>query len=889
MAVDTVIIKITGDSKDIEKTIAKLERVGKVDKQNAKSFKKSSKQFQDQQTKNISSVDKLAKQALSLGPILLGAFAIGSLTSFVKELSGTAVQMEAFEKRAKVVFGNSVKFVEDFAKENAKNLGLSENAFIGAAAAVGDILVPLGLSRDRAAEMSAEAVKLGSALREFTGDQRSAAEISEVVAKSFTGEVEGLKGLGVVINQNDKDFKALVKTKIVTLGLTEQQAKAEAIFETVLAKSSDALSSFETNTDSAARQQAIFDANTEELIESLAVGYLPILTASLKAINSLSESTQDLAKELIKENEAFEKQEKEVTTLVSRYEELTTQTDLNSDEQEELRNIIEDLAERVPQAATEFDKYGNALDINTEKVIANLKQQENILRLRNAETIKEIREEIEGFTKDVTENTRVLNKGFVTTTTFSKTQKVLIEDIELTASEIRKLRNENILLNADSAELLLTLEGLGIELTELEKEFIDAALGTNRFKEAVEETTEATADQVRNVFFLKNAISALQKEQQAQATTLGRVAQITKEIIPLQAELNRLLGKESSKEADAALQRRIDLLSLFQDEVIKTTSLIEAQIAQQIALNAEAVEEEEEFAAEGADFRIAQFQKTMDGRRQALEIELRQEKISQEEFNESIAELDKEAADNKIKQAQRAAEVGAAISNAAFNLLLAQQDKKLQLLDNETTIEIRNLQERRDENLITEEEFAEKREQIEKEAEEERRRLLRKRAELAKTAALIDATINTAIAVTKALETSVPFAALVAALGAAEIAVIASQPIPEFHEGKKPELKEGEIFAKVLKTESVIPPEQSKKYKGVIDSMIDGNLEKYVFEKYTLPMIKSASNTSTSTPFNDMNLWNEQRRQSKLLNRSNQLTERMLGMMDRGNAWRTWR
>lgn len=742
MAVDKVVIEIVGDTKDIDSTIKKLEKVGKVDRKNAKSFKKSSKEFQKEQQKNVQSVDKLSNQVSSFGRILLGAFTVTALFSFGKQLFKTAVQMEAFEKRAKTVFGSSIGIIERFAKENARNLGLTETAFKGAAAAIGDILVPLGLSRKRAAEMSTEAVKLGAALKEFSGDQRTAAEISQVVAKSFTGELEGLKGLGVVVNQNDKDFKALVKTKIVNLGLTEQQAKAETIFETVIAKSTDALAQFENNTDSLARQQAILNAESEQLTETLAELLTPALLSSVTALNELTSGFNVVAK------------------------------------------------------------------------------------------------------ADVSFLTKIF--------ALSGNLGSLVE----------------IALAAAKADL------------ELAKAAEAAA-------EATEEINEQEIERIRNVFFLKNEIDALRKEQAAQGTELIRVAEINKELIPLQKELNKLMGKESKdaiKDGNEALQRRIDLLSLFQDEVKETISQIDAQIAQQQALS-EVTEEEEDAIRTGTEFRVAEFQKSLDGRRQALEIELANEEIDQELFNIKIAQLDEEAADNKIKEAQRAADAVGAIANASFNLLIGLQDRKLQLLENETTLEIRELQERRDQNLITEEEFEEKKRAILKETDDKRRELLTKRAKLQKTAAIIEATINTAVAVTEVIAQPI-LAALIAVLGAAEIATIAAQPIPEFHTGKKSELKEGELYAKILKSESVIPPEQSKKYKGAIDSMIDKKFENYIFHEYMLPMIKGMGKKEISEPYNDIMLWNNQKRQILLTRETNKL---LRGLQPNGNPWRSWR
>ena len=88
MALETVVIKIKGDSKDLKKTINQLEKVGKVDRQNAASFKKTSKSMG-------SGFDGLKKKALALGASMLGAFAIQQVvTSAITTLKELMISLK---------------------------------------------------------------------------------------------------------------------------------------------------------------------------------------------------------------------------------------------------------------------------------------------------------------------------------------------------------------------------------------------------------------------------------------------------------------------------------------------------------------------------------------------------------------------------------------------------------------------------------------------------------------------------------------------------------------------------------------------------------------------------------------------------------------------------
>ena len=57
-----------------------------------------------------------------------------------------------------------------------------------------------------------------------------------------------------------------------------------------------------------------------------------------------------------------------VKPLIIRYDELKSKSKLTTEEQIELNNIIKEIGEKIPSAVTSVDNYGDALDINREKV-----------------------------------------------------------------------------------------------------------------------------------------------------------------------------------------------------------------------------------------------------------------------------------------------------------------------------------------------------------------------------------------------------------------------------------------------------------------------------------------------------------------------------------------
>jgi tape measure domain-containing protein len=122
MAVERVVIEITGDTSKIKSTIAELEKLGKVDKDNSDSFKRNNKEYNDQLNKTKGNISSFGDQMNSLKQQIIGAFAISSLIAFGKEAVQTYAKIESI--------GNSLKFITGSSANAEKTMqyltGLSE-------------------------------------------------------------------------------------------------------------------------------------------------------------------------------------------------------------------------------------------------------------------------------------------------------------------------------------------------------------------------------------------------------------------------------------------------------------------------------------------------------------------------------------------------------------------------------------------------------------------------------------------------------------------------------------------------------------------------------------------------------------------------------------------
>jgi len=167
------------------------------------------------------------------------------------------------------------------------------------------------------------------------------------------------------------------------------------------------------------------------------------------------------------------------------------------------------------------------------------------------------------------------------------------------------------------------------------------------------------------------------------------------------------------------------------------------------------------------------------------------------------------------------------------------------------------------ENEAAELEAAEGNEQqkalIKQKYDEKERQLKRRAAENEKRKVLTEIKINTALAIVKAATSapfpfSLPAIALATALGVAQYAIAASQPIPKFKDGVVG--FDGIVggvgtgtsdsnLAYLSRGESVIPAEATASNLGLIRSLVDnGDPSAYINSHYVLPAIKEAENAN---------------------------------------------
>ena len=121
----------------------------------------------------------------------------------------------------------------------------------------------------------------------------------------------------------------------------------------------------------------------------------------------LTESTRQLAEN----TDAVKRLESQLPALLSRYDELKGKTKLSADEQRELQSIVNSLVSLAPSAATGFDTYGNALDINKGKVLSFTAAQKALNAELNKQVLADLEKNTLGGMQRATQTQGTLNRG----------------------------------------------------------------------------------------------------------------------------------------------------------------------------------------------------------------------------------------------------------------------------------------------------------------------------------------------------------------------------------------------------------------------------------------------------------------------------------------------
>jgi hypothetical protein len=419
-----------------------------------------------------------------------------------------------------------------------------------------------------------------------------------------------------------------------------------------------------------------------------------------------------------------------------------------------------------------WDKLTKAIGLSNDSVKEKAKEFENYI-----ETVKRVEESHRNLERSIEDITLILakEKGQISETG-AEFQKIMLER-KRALEDLRQEYDKNI--DALSKETLSVSEAMRKRLV-LETEFSNKKEEINKTFEAKQEIIQIKAD--KKAEDLRKSNNDKRKQEQER---------IDKILLAIKrATQDELLKIEQSGRQQELTQAEVDF------QRAKTDSNGNKKII-------EALTEQHRVRLMGINKKYDELQAEQD--RLKREEELNKMRKWQEEYEEEVKKKEKERQQRQEDINNVIINGAAMTSKAAFDIIHQQMqsnfDKQMSNIEASKNAQLAALDAERDARNVNfeamsaeekakferEQEYQQKRAVIEREAAEQKRKLQQEQFKRQKKAALIEAAIQTAIAVIAGLSKPAvppfPSAILAGIAGATQIATIASQPIPQFAKG----------------------------------------------------------------------------------------------------------
>lgn len=234
----------------------------------------------------------------------------------------------------------------------------------------------------------------------------------EALLDAMTGENERLKEFGITASKNGKT------TAYTFRGVTTEVQNTDMAIKNYIL-SLGKLQGVQGSMATQMNELAGLESNLGDQMDSIYNKIGKKLEPAIKSfMGTLGKIMGTISGYLDSTNEKFEDQIGKVISLqtklgplLSRYDELKIKTNLSAAEQSELNSLIKEIARIVPSAVSEWNDYGEAISVNTEKAKEFIETEKKRLAYINRGQIEETQSNIESYKKTVDIYTKLLKEG----------------------------------------------------------------------------------------------------------------------------------------------------------------------------------------------------------------------------------------------------------------------------------------------------------------------------------------------------------------------------------------------------------------------------------------------------------------------------------------------
>jgi hypothetical protein len=653
-----------------------------------------------------------------------------------------------------------------------------------------------GISDDVVNQHSAFLALQGRNEQQIMNTIKAATELSVVMGVSLQTAIQNLdatfEGNIGRLGRLDTAFNSLTKEQLangaaVDLILQKYGGQAESVFRQGLGP----LNAYKNAWGDLQKTLGAILINTITPLFSNLARMINNMNTSLE--NMLKTSTEKFAEQLEKVGEL----EFGIRPLLDRYDDLTSKATLSTQEQSELNEIIATIARTMPSAISQFNEYGEAIAISTERAREFIDIEIDRLKVVNSKAIEETTRALQIRQNRVQNSADLLRqieqRGTFDIISYHQTKHGTIT--EMTRDATQQEVAEQI---SKHQQLVSDLRGHQAQLAHLNGDFLKQEQTRRE-----EESRRRREEEEKRAEYFKIPLMELKKladegdqlavriyeqrknEKDEVKQAINAYNELTAAITKSRAELAHMVtvGEFSAAKLKQASIDSMEAQKLVLDGIIRNGGDLYAFIDELTDADIALLEERAAQAEQFFDLFGKQSDKYVAKREQQRMAE------AQAEADRAINELEKQEWVNqqKIRMAQETSQAIAAITDAAlmhsFNLfsqhMHARADKELTAL-----------YDRRDKELQNEELTAEERDKINEKYRKQEAKLRQETWKKQQKADIIQSLINTSIAVGRALAAppgfpfNAPSVYMAGVLGALQTAAIAAQPVPQFARGR---------------------------------------------------------------------------------------------------------
>jgi TP901 family phage tail tape measure protein len=302
----------------------------------------------------------------------------------IPQITDALLQFGAVAKSSNINIYESAGAIELLAEKGLKGAEAGtklRNVFLRMAASEGlpkeaiEALKAAGVNTDI---LSNKTLSLEERLKEFSKIQNNATALEKVF-----GEVNYVAGQ--ILLQNIPRYAELT-AQVKEQGVANKQAAV--------------------NTDTLSNQ---WERLKNILASKFLSGSNDLLKGLVRSVTSLVEPTKNSSDQLKEMGATVQRLEKDILPLTDRYDKLKEkakqlggESKLSKNEQVELNKAINTIASSIPSAIIQWDKYGNAIGISTDKAREFISLQQNILKVKNKEQIDDFKKQLKDLNKQLT-------------------------------------------------------------------------------------------------------------------------------------------------------------------------------------------------------------------------------------------------------------------------------------------------------------------------------------------------------------------------------------------------------------------------------------------------------------------------------------------------------